>query len=227
MPRIAKTAIDPGTARICDKSTALCARLGTERRGRGTVECCGATRLPVGEPMKLLTAFKRHFFISLGNAMPTYGPFNRIRPALYRAAGMTIGANVTIIGPLNVELSLNEETIRGISIGDRAYLNFDTRLACRNSRIAIGADVQIGPRVSFETATHDSVFAPEVGRGLDHHEIRVEDKVWIGAGATILPGVTIHEAAVVAAGAVVTKDVAAYTVVGGVPARKIKDIARA
>ena len=177
--------------------------------------------------MKLLTAFKRHFFMCLGNAMPTYGPFNRIRPAFYRMAGMAIGKHVTIIGPLNVELSLNEETTRGISIGDRAYLNFDTRLACRNSRISIGADVQIGPRVSFETATHGLVFAPEAGRGLDHREIRVEDKVWIGAGATILPGVTIHEAAVVAAGAVVTKDVPAYTLVGGVPARKIKDIEQA
>lgn len=177
--------------------------------------------------MKLFKAFKRHLFMSLGNAMPTYGPFNRIRPIFYRRAGMAIGTNVTIIGPLSVELSLNEDTIRGISIGDRAYLNADTRLACRNSRISIGADVQIGPRVSFETATHDIVFAPNVGRGLDHHEIRIEDKVWIGAGATILPGVTIHEAAVVAAGAVVTKNVPAYTLVGGVPARKIKDIARA
>jgi len=176
--------------------------------------------------MKLLTAFKRHLFMTLGNAMPTYGPFNRIRPTFYRHAGMAIGRDVTIIGPLSVELSLNEETIRGISIGDRAYLNAETRLACRNSRISIGADVQIGPRVSFETATHDIVFAPLVGRGLDHQEICVKDKVWIGAGATILPGVTIHEAAVVAAGAVVTKSVPAYTLVGGVPARKIKDIER-
>lgn len=176
--------------------------------------------------MKLLTAFKRHLFMSLGNAMPIYGPFNRIRPAFYRKAGMAIGQGVTIIGPLCVELSLNEETIRGISIGDRAYLNAETRLACRNSRISIGADVQIGPRVSFETATHDIIYTPDVGRGLDHQEICVEDKVWIGAGATILPGVTIHEAAVVAAGAVVTKNVPAYTLVGGVPARKIKDIER-
>jgi maltose O-acetyltransferase len=176
--------------------------------------------------MKLLTALKRHIFMSLGNAMPPYGPFNRMRPAFYRMAGMQIGHDVTIIGPLNVEYSLNEETTRGISIGDRAYLNAETRLACRNSKIWIGADVQIGPRVSFETATHDIVFHPNVGRGLDHHEIRVEDKVWIAAGATILPGVTIHEAAVVAAGSVVTKDVPPYTLVGGVPARKIKDIER-
>lgn len=176
--------------------------------------------------MKLLKALSRHLFMSLGNALPTYGPFNRMRPAFYRAAGMSIGKGVTIIGPLKVELSVGEETIRGISIGDRAYLNAETRLACRNSRIRIGADVQIGPRVSFETATHDIVFTPEVGRGLDHHEICVEDKVWIGAGATILPGVIIHEAAVVAAGAVVTKHVEAYTLVGGVPATKIKDIER-
>lgn len=177
--------------------------------------------------MKLLTAIKRHFFIALGNALPAYGPFNRMRPAFYRRAGMAIGSRVTILGPLNVETSLNEETLRGVSIGDRCYLNSDTRLACRNSRISIGCDVQIGPRVSFETATHDIVFAPNEGRGLSHGAITIEDKVWIGAGATLLPGVTVHEAAVVAAGAVVTKNVDAFTMVGGVPARKIKDIPRA
>jgi maltose O-acetyltransferase len=174
--------------------------------------------------MNLLTALKRHIFISLGNTMPMYGPFNRMRASMFRKAGMAIGSDVTIIGPLNLELSLNEETIGGISIGDNVYLNAGTRLACRNSRISIGDDVQVGPRVSFETATHGIVYEPEVGRGLDHQEIHVGSKVWIGAGATILPGVTIHEAAVIAAGAVVTRDVPAYTLVGGVPARKIKDI---
>ena len=162
--------------------------------------------------------------MSLGNALPTYSLCNRMRASFYRQAGMAIGKDVVILGPLDVEMSLNQETICGISIGDRAYLNADTRLACRNSRISIGVDVQIGARVSFETATHNLVFAPESGRGLDHQEIRIENKVWIGAGATILPGVTIHEAAVVAAGAVVTKSVPPYTLVGGVPARKIKDI---
>lgn len=174
--------------------------------------------------MKLLTAFKRHLFITLGNTLPTYGPFNRMRASMFRKAGMAIGRDVTIIGPLYLELSLNEETIGGISIGDNVYLNAQTRLACRNSRISIGDDVQVGPRVSFETATHGIVFEPEIGRGVDHQEIRVGNKVWIGAGATILPGVTIHEAAVVAAGAVVTRDVPAHTLVGGVPARKIRDI---
>jgi maltose O-acetyltransferase len=176
--------------------------------------------------MKILSALTRQILISIGNVMPGYGVLNRMRPALYRKAGMAIGTHVTILGPLNLELSLNDETILGISIGNRTYLNSDTRLACRNSKILIGEDVQIGPRVSFETATHNIIFSATEGRGITHRDIKIEDKVWIGAGATILPGVTIHEAAVVAAGAVVTKNVEAFTLVGGVPAKKIKDIPR-
>ena len=54
----------------------------------------------------------------------------------------------------------------------------------------------------------------------------IEDNVYIGTGAIILPGVTVHEMSVVAAGAVVTKDVPSYTVVGGVPARVIKHLGK-
>lgn len=54
--------------------------------------------------------------------------------------------------------------------------------------------------------------------------VRIEDDCWIGAGAIILNGVTIGKGSVVGAGAVVTKDVAPYTIVAGNPARKIKDI---
>ena len=54
--------------------------------------------------------------------------------------------------------------------------------------------------------------------------VKIKDDVWIGAGAIILSGVTIGECSVIGAGAVVTKDVEPYTVVAGVPARKIKDI---
>ena len=54
--------------------------------------------------------------------------------------------------------------------------------------------------------------------------IRIEDKVWLGANVTILQGVTIGEGAIVVAGAVVTKDVAPRTIVGGVPAKFIKKL---
>lgn len=53
-------------------------------------------------------------------------------------------------------------------------------------------------------------------------DIIIEDDVWIGYGAQIMPGVTVHRGAVVGAGAVVTHDVESYAVVGGVPARLIK-----
>ena len=59
---------------------------------------------------------------------------------------------------------------------------------------------------------------------MEPRPVRIGDKVWVGANATILPGVTIGDGAIVAAGAVVTKDVAPRTVVGGVPAKVIKTI---
>lgn len=61
-------------------------------------------------------------------------------------------------------------------------------------------------------------------RGATHGAITVEDEVWIGAGATTLPGVTIGRNAVIAVGAVVTADVPPMTVTGGVPARMIRHI---
>lgn len=82
----------------------------------------------------------------------------------------------------------------------------------------------IGPRVSFESASHHIVFEEGKGRGFFTKEIVIQDKVWIGAGAIVLQGVTIEEGAVVAAGAVVNRDVKRYTLVGGVPARFIKKI---
>ena len=59
---------------------------------------------------------------------------------------------------------------------------------------------------------------------MEFRPIHIENKVWLGANVTILPGVTIGEGAIVAAGAVVTKDVAARTIVGGIPAKVIKKI---
>ena len=90
--------------------------------------------------------------------------------------------------------------------------------------IKIGKKCLIGPRVSFETASHNIYYDDRNGWGYFTKSIEVGDRVWIGAGAIILPGVRICEGAVIAASAVVNKDVEAYTLAGGVPARKIKDI---
>lgn len=89
--------------------------------------------------------------------------------------------------------------------------------------LTIGDDVMIGPNVSLITAGHplDPVQRRAVTLG---SPIVIERNVWIAAGATVIGGVTIGENSVVAAGAVVTRDVPANTLVGGNPARVIRPI---
>lgn len=112
---------------------------------------------------------------------------------------------------------------RNIKIGRGSFINSYARFGVPQSEMRIGRDVQIGPFVCFETVSHSLHFEPGKGRGDIFAPIIVEDGVWIGAGAVITQGVTIGYGAVVASGAVVTTDVAACTVVGGVPAKYIKN----
>lgn len=168
----------------------------------------------------IFRAIFNHLFISLGNSLPRYYIFNKVRPMFYRIAGINIGHGTTITGPL----SLRADTTKKILIGNNTYFNSETRFGCQGDNIIIGSNVLIGPRVSFESASHNIAFEEGKGRGFFTKEIVIQDKVWIGAGAIVLQGVTIEEGAVVAAGAVVNKNVKRYTVVGGVPARFIKSI---
>lgn len=166
------------------------------------------------------TILARCVLLALANTLPQHPFFNRRRHSLYRLAGLRIGEGVQITGPL----TLRVDSTNKIAIGDRTYFNSETRFGCQDDGVTIGNDCLIGPRVSFETAGHDLIHHPENGRGFNTKPIVVHDKVWIGAGAIILQGVTIHEGAVVAAGAVVNHDVPPNTLVGGVPARLIKDL---
>ena len=84
--------------------------------------------------------------------------------------------------------------------------------------IEIGNSVQIGPHVTIVTDNHDL----KDRYVLRCRGVRIEDKVWIGAGATIMPGVTVGRNAVIAGGAVVTKDVPENAIVGGNPAKVIR-----
>lgn len=87
----------------------------------------------------------------------------------------------------------------------------------------IGNNVRVGHRTSIFSSTHnfEDINTPIYKQGIIPSKVIIEDGVWIGCNATILPGVTIGKNAVIGAGAVVTKNVESYAIVGGVPAKKI------
>jgi acetyltransferase-like isoleucine patch superfamily enzyme len=146
-------------------------------------------------------------------------PSYTVRHRWYRSyLGLEIdeGARVLLdcymwhIGPRHVRRS-------GSRIGARTWINRQCCLDLRGG-LEIGADVSVSPEVMILTAQHD---LNDPRFKYVSKRVVIEDHVWIGARATIMPGVTVGRGAVVAAGAVVTRDVEPLTVVGGVPARPI------
>lgn len=120
-----------------------------------------------------------------------------------------------------------------IDVGKNTYGPINALMFNRDSKLIIGNFCSIAPRVSFIVSAdhytnHISTFPFKVKllgekqEGVSKGDIIVDDDVWIGYGATIMSGVHIGQGAVIAAGAVVTKDVPPYAIVGGVPAKVIK-----
>lgn len=108
-----------------------------------------------------------------------------------------------------------------IIIGENTTINRNTNIL---SQCKIGANCSIAPNVVIVGANHNFSKTDEIIKlqGSTSNGIIIEDDVWIGANSTILDGVRIGHGAIVAAGAVVYKNVPPYTIVGGVPARIIK-----
>ena len=112
---------------------------------------------------------------------------------------------------------------RNLRLGERVFINSGCRFQDQGG-ITVGDDCLIGHDVVMATLNHDM----DPSRRADLHPapIVVGNQVWIGAKATVLPGVTIGEDAVVGAGSVVTKDVPAGTVVVGSTARVVREVPR-
>ena len=138
-------------------------------------------------------------------------PSNHLRKLALRCMGAKIGKGVVIYSGFEIRHPWNLRIRRGSIVGHRCILD------CR-AAILIGEDVNFSSEVAIWTAQHDpqsatfdAVYAP----------VTVENRAWLSFRTTILPGVTIHEGAVLAAHAVATKDVPAFSIAGGVPARVI------
>ena len=110
---------------------------------------------------------------------------------------------------------------QNITVGKQVFINSGCCFQDQGG-IEIGDNVLIGQQVIIATLNHDLL--PEKRANMLPAPVKIGNNVWIGAHATVLSGVTIGDGAVVAAGAVVTKDVPANTVVAGVPAKVIKII---
>lgn len=122
----------------------------------------------------------------------------------------------------------------GLYMGENTYSNSGLSIAIDNyspkKKIIIGDNVSIAPNVTFvvDSCANNGVLINQYVYVRDKLTIKgqiiIEDEAWIGASVTILPNVRIGKCSIVGAGSVVNKDVEPYTVVAGVPARKIKDV---
>lgn len=138
-----------------------------------------------------------------------------IRDVLSQITGSTIDESVAVFTPLYINYGKNTK------IGKNVFINFDCVFLDLGG-ITIEDGVLIAPKVSLLSEGHP--INPTDRQSLVPGPIHIKKNAWVSAGATILPGVTIGENSVVAAGAVVSKDVPANTIVGGVPAKVIKSI---
>ena len=110
-----------------------------------------------------------------------------------------------------------------ITLGNHVFINYNC-LLLDVAEIVVGDNVMLAPNVAIYTATHPTNYKVR-NLGLEYgKKVVIKDNVWIGGGAIINPGITIHENAIIASGAVVTKDVEANWIVGGNPAKKIREI---
>jgi acetyltransferase-like isoleucine patch superfamily enzyme len=107
-----------------------------------------------------------------------------------------------------------------LTVGDNVFFNYGLDIGCWKS-IKIGSNTIIGPMVNLI----DTNFHPvDASAPMSYKEIVIEDNVWIGRGAVILPGVTIGAGSVVAAGSVVTHSIPERVLAGGVPAMVIREL---
>jgi len=151
----------------------------------------------------------------LSPALNASTTIDEMRDRLSEIIGSEIDKSTNVFVPFHTNFG------KHIKLGKNVFINHACSFLDLGG-ITIEDDVLIGPRVNLTTENHP--VDPAKRKFLDLKSILIKRNVWIGAGATILPGVTIGENSIVAAGAVVTKDVPANTIVGGVPAKMIRQL---
>ena len=141
---------------------------------------------------------------------------NKISVNLEKGSNLEIGRHLMVDGPLYIKC----EQGASLTIGNRVFFNHNCSITAHSS-ISIGDECNIANNVVIVDHNH-KLDSNGLKEGFTFKEVSIGKKVWIGANSTVLQGVSIGDGAVIAAGAVVTKDVPSYEIWGGVPARFIK-----
>ena len=144
-----------------------------------------------------------------------------LRIKCYKLAGMKIGSNP------DISFGFYVDRPEGVVIGNNCFLNHFVHLHNGNDKsatIVFGNDVYIGPEARFICASHEIGDEKKRAGRNKYGSIIVEDGVWIGASATILPGITIARGVIIGAGAVVTKSTEPNGLYLGVPAKRVRDL---
>ena len=139
----------------------------------------------------------------------------QLRDLFSKLTGSQVDESFALFPPFYTDFGKN------IKLGKRVFINSGCCFQDQGG-IEIGDDCLIGHQVVIATLNHD--LEPSRRASMIAAPVKIDKNVWIGAHATILAGVNIGDNAVIAAGAVVNRDVEANTVVAGVPAKKIKHI---
>lgn len=151
----------------------------------------------------------------VGELNTGYHSPDEVRSLLEQIWGQSLDASVRMFPPFYTAFG---KTTR---VGKNVFVNFGCTFLDQGG-ITLEDGVFIGPGVKILTEAHPE--QPEIRHTLLTRPVIIRRKAWIGAGDIILPGVTVGENAIIAAGAVVTKDVSDNTVVAGVPARILRTI---
>src|SRR6476620_11050733 len=138
---------------------------------------------------------------------------SQVRDLFSQLTGAPVDPAFRILPPFYTDFGKN------IRVGKNVFINHCCEFMDRGG-ITLEDDVLIGPKVNLITISHP--VEPSRRRSTFCAPILIKRNVWIGVGASVMPGVTIGENAIVAANAVVTRDVEANTIVGGIPAKVIK-----
>jgi maltose O-acetyltransferase len=156
----------------------------------------------------------------LTNHVVAHVPSLTLRRLWYRhALGIEFGPRASVLLGVYVWFYTPRQIRRcGVAIGRNSRINRNCTLDIRNG-LMIGDNVSISPEVMILGETHD--YNDPTFSCSEPGPVTIEDYVWIGSRAMILPGVTVGRGAVVAAGSVVTKDVVPMTVVAGIPAKPV------